>query len=544
MMIAAKRLLLLCIAFLALPAVAAAQTIAVSPGEGPAGQSVTVSGSGWQADATAGVAIFMPAPPDTVGNSEVEVARADPDANGDFSVSFNIPTYLTEGVQPIIGAGQNETINTHAETSFTVTASQSQQLPPAITGLDSFQEGDLVFFRASFTDPNDDAEGFGFRWAPGEESHPFSDPSFGRVSPGQIAYPFNLTCSTNPFEIDVEVWIYDSTGLRSPSKTIHLACSNASQPDVWREPGGRADNLVVFVHGCCTSPDDLPDWDKHAAALRDDLESRGVMSSWELVVLDWTDSTPKLALDPFDVAYTAALQRGMALAGAIAQHSYEYVHLIGHSAGARLIDEAARCLSMMKSNQKYHTILHAVADPADRKALHDSCKPPSGGFNTPFIHLTFLDAFTQTRCVNPSCSSKTDDKNTYGNATGFDTSGKRTGFAEHYVDTSGPPGTDANLKHAFNFDITNWLKSQDDADCINTFSGGGLVFPGHQWPRCWYANSIEFLGSGGLYGYTLSREAGNDAFAQLRCRLPQGKKCSLSDPLAKCGKDAHPNVHC
>ncbi len=101
---------------------------------------------------------------------------------------------------------------------------------PDIVRVETFREGDLVFFRLFFTDPNNDAEGFGFRGARGsgwtEVTFPLSSPSYGRVSPGRIEYPFNLACETGPaYESDVEVWIYDSSGLISPSVTVHLACS-------------------------------------------------------------------------------------------------------------------------------------------------------------------------------------------------------------------------------------------------------------------------------------------------------------------------------
>lgn len=119
-----------------------------------------------------------------------------------------------------------------------IPAAISQDLPPKIEGVETFREGVLVFFRLSFTDPNNDAEGFGFRgavWA--EETHPFSNPSYGRVSPGRIAYPFNHGCGTgSEFESDVEAWIYDSTGLRSPSVTVHLACS-APESSLPPDPG-------------------------------------------------------------------------------------------------------------------------------------------------------------------------------------------------------------------------------------------------------------------------------------------------------------------
>jgi hypothetical protein len=113
----------------------------------------------------------------------------------------------------------------------------AEQLPPEITKVETFREGDMVFFRLFYTDPNNDAEGFGFRGANGsgwaEETHPFSSPSYGRWSPGIIEYPFNHRCGTeSEFESDVEAWIYDSTGLRGASVTVHLACS-APEEGAW-----------------------------------------------------------------------------------------------------------------------------------------------------------------------------------------------------------------------------------------------------------------------------------------------------------------------
>jgi hypothetical protein len=108
---------------------------------------------------------------------------------------------------------------------------------PKIVGSQTFREGQLVFFKLFFTDPSNTATGFGFRGAKGspwaEENHPFSSPSYGRVarptstSQGRIAYPFNLGCGTgSQYESNVEAWIYDRAGQRSPSITVHLACAN------------------------------------------------------------------------------------------------------------------------------------------------------------------------------------------------------------------------------------------------------------------------------------------------------------------------------
>jgi hypothetical protein len=102
--------------------------------------------------------------------------------------------------------------------------------PPQIDDVDTYQEGELVFFSILFSDPDGDAEGFGFRGANGstrpEETHPFSSPGLGRVGPGRIDYPFNLGCGTyEDCESDVEAWIYDSSGRQSQLVVIHLACT-------------------------------------------------------------------------------------------------------------------------------------------------------------------------------------------------------------------------------------------------------------------------------------------------------------------------------
>jgi hypothetical protein len=89
----------------------------------------------------------------------------------------------------------------------------------------------------------------------------------------------------------------------------------------------------------------------------------------------------------FGYAYDHAVKQGHDLATAIlnVKNHYLHVHLIAHSAGAHLIDTAKTDL-LAESNE-------------------------------PFIHLTFLDAFTPQ-----------DDELTYGGS---------ADYAEHYVDRSG-----------------------------------------------------------------------------------------------------------
>jgi len=103
---------------------------------------------------------------------------------------------------------------------------------PQITGVTTYQQGELVYFKITYADPGNDAQGFGFvgvngsGWA--EENHPFSDPSYGIVGPGTVAYPFNLGCGTDQaYQSQLQAWIYDTAGDRSEPVTIDLACDSS-----------------------------------------------------------------------------------------------------------------------------------------------------------------------------------------------------------------------------------------------------------------------------------------------------------------------------
>jgi eukaryotic-like serine/threonine-protein kinase len=120
-------------------------------------------------------------------------------------------------------------------TSVAPTSSAPQDTSPAslplpqITGVTTYQQGKLVYFKITYADLGNDAEGFGFVGVNGygiaEENHPFSDPSFGIVGPGTVAYPFNLGCGTDQqIQGQVQAWIYDTAGDRSEPVVIDLSC--------------------------------------------------------------------------------------------------------------------------------------------------------------------------------------------------------------------------------------------------------------------------------------------------------------------------------
>ena len=270
------------------------------------------------------------------------------------------------------------------------------------------------------------------------------------------------------------------------------------------KPGGKAPNLIVYVHGCCT---DAADVDTLRKQFSDAYKGKAFLQEnggWEIVVWDWTkctsdpnvECTPKhdYNKEPWrlksdgDTAYTYALNtEGKNLADTIVKHSkYKYIHLIAHSSGVNLIDVAAKELKL------------------------EYLKMPNKE-EMPFIQLTFLDAYT------PNDS----DKYAYGFLSGYPRH-----YSEHYVDKTlgGLNPTNVDLLFAFNFDITDWTTDKDDR----------LFELGHQWPIRWYTRSIESpTRTGDIVGvspgFTLSLEGGNDKFCELTKRFPPNGKCQLRD---------------
>jgi hypothetical protein len=276
------------------------------------------------------------------------------------------------------------------------------------------------------------------------------------------------------------------------------------------KPEGKARNLVVYVHGCCTDANGFYLLRKRfEEAINQAFLQKPPTQPWEIVVWDWTKCTPDPAVECTPVppgydpdyirnvredlskwwvpwagtAYKHADEHeGQELADAINQFKYKHIHLIGHSAGSKLINRAAERLSAL--NQK--------------------------NAEKPFIHLTFLDAYTPN-------DNKEDikGKNSYGSLPDYPNH-----YSEHYVH-KGLLFTNAPLKKAFNFDITGWKHTQGDG------------FFGHDWPVNWYIQSIittpEFN-----YGFPLSLEGSNNPLNGLDQIYPPGGQCALHDPGISC----------
>jgi len=277
-----------------------------------------------------------------------------------------------------------------------------------------------------------------------------------------------------------------------PIMTTHLST----------EPDGKAPNLVVLVHGCCTDANGVSEWDQLADKIVEEIIKNNIPIAWEIVVWDWHEHTPNdcfnlldCANEAYDAAYDHDGKLGQSgyIADAINAYStYKYIHFIAHSAGAKLIDEAAKTLAGYKNQE---------------------------GGERPFIHLTFLDAYTRT-----DKDSGVQDGKGYGYLENYP---KDKHYAEHYVDR-GLPSTDACLASAFNFDITGWEHSTDLAS--DPFD--------HQWPRHWYKESITSTSPEFKYGYPLSLEGNSKDINELVDELANysvGQQCYIdTDRYTNC----------
>ena len=102
--------------------------------------------------------------------------------------------------------------------------------PPRITGTYTYQQGAMVYFEISYSDPGHNAAGFGFVGVEGsvwpKQHYSFSSPAQGIVEPNSIAFPLNQGCGTGfEYTSTVKAWIYDQAGTRSKPVIIHLACT-------------------------------------------------------------------------------------------------------------------------------------------------------------------------------------------------------------------------------------------------------------------------------------------------------------------------------
>jgi hypothetical protein len=324
------------------------------------------------------------------------------------------------------------------------------------------------------------------------------------IDPGGTHYSWAIFHNVPPGgEVSLEWMPFGRSGWVNPWQSSFNAPPPAECPQelvnfgtcvpVSRTPEGKRPNLIVLVHGCCTDAKGLrEEWDSLGGEIAKKIKEDKISDKWEIVVWDWHKDTSDPVPGP---AYRNADHQGRELlAPAIWSHSYNYIHMIAHSAGSNLINIAAKTLI---GNNKIKQ-------------------------ENPFIHLTFLDAYQPNN----------DD---YGNLPGYPYH-----YSEHYVNRGGIPSnftdfpfTDSCLKDAFNFDLTYW--TNNDKNPFNPVSG-------HFWPVHWYKQSVTT--SGFKFGYPLSFEGGVQTFISLYIDYPNNLECHLIDINTPCKPSTDPIYQC
>jgi hypothetical protein len=109
-------------------------------------------------------------------------------------------------------------------------AAQPAPKPPEVIGTYTYQQGQMVYFELTYSDPGHDAAGFGLVGVRETDLPrqiiPFSSPGPGIVEANTIRYPLDQGCGSSvEYTATVEAWIYDKAGARSKPVIIHLACS-------------------------------------------------------------------------------------------------------------------------------------------------------------------------------------------------------------------------------------------------------------------------------------------------------------------------------
>ena len=264
------------------------------------------------------------------------------------------------------------------------------------------------------------------------------------------------------------------------SATAHLAVladgangNNPGQPAYPTPSPTEAgkDSLVFITHGR------TPPGDSSNHPWVDDMKSAikaRVAPNWMVIGYKWTEQARAGVTEVVGRARDVGIDAGkaiVALGELTPNHRWERIHFIGHSAGARLVEEASR-------------VVTAASSPA------------------PTMHSTFLDPYTGVwdfgRSEYGKSSTWSDcyfsiDTETYDPLVGR---------------TEGP------IDHAYNVDV-GWL---DANKTVVGYSDSEYVVGGvpcgaissHGWPHDYYLRTIlnNLPACAGLYGYGLTMEAG------------------------------------
>jgi hypothetical protein len=192
---------------------------------------------------------------------------------------------------------------------------------------------------------------------------------------------------------------------------------------------GTSKSLVVVTAGWEPGGGSIQEFTLMAEEIKQRLREKQHDLQWDVRFHDWS-SLANTGIMPWDAVRAAnnAKKEGEKLGKEIIDAGYGTVHLVGHSAGAWLIQSAANYIKQHGANIE--------------------------------VRLTFLDAFATTLISDLSPSKL----------------GENATWVEQYVDHGGPPFTNWALPGAFNVDVTDWAPTGQS---------------GHSWPVAWYGMTTQ-----------------------------------------------------
>ncbi|GEM_PF-2104537 len=260
------------------------------------------------------------------------------------------------------------------------------------------------------------------------------------------------------------------------------------------------DSLVVVTHGweifiTPLLPPDVSWVDGMSNAVSSYLTSHS-LGNWQVHGYKWVKGAWKL--NPQD-ALNNAKQEGISLGNSIASQGWTHVHLIGHSAGAGLIQAA---LERIKASS------------------------PST-----VVHCTFLDAFVGFDKAGIA---------NYGNgadwADSYFTRDSLTSLTGTY--------TEGSLDHAYNVDVTQLDPNKVGSTKFRSSATGLMepcfkTLPTHEGPHIVYLNTItgsvtsDYAG----FGFPLSEEGGNWSYALANYTAGNTPSQVLGTPDPTCTSD-------
>ena len=271
---------------------------------------------------------------------------------------------------------------------------------------------------------------------------------------------------------------YGSAASATASLAVLTDGANGNKPAQTAAPSCPApqagkDSLVLITHGWSFFYPDVS-W---ITTMANAIQSK-VPSNWEVRTLDWTSVS--WFPDP-DVVMAEGAIGGQIYGEGLSQKHWKYVHLIGHSAGAAVIEGIA-------------------------KVLATSLNPPQ------VIQETFLDPYTGHYLTGRSI---------FGVNANWADNYFVTDFASDYLPVGfgwTPGSTSGQLEWAYNVDVGGALQA---ATPVQYFVGSGIAgstpayiaaspSPSHGTPIDFYLSTINGTANGCAagYGFPLSIEAG------------------------------------